>query len=215
VGDWRKQGSKQEAWTFSKGSHGRRVKTLRFSKETSRMLYAYLNAERSTFDTSHRRLISLDDTSPLFLSSRGQPYGYDAFKWHWYKLCNALKIDLNIHALRHWYVTQEIRLICEQAKEPGDIVRGKEDLVRYMAWRSPDTLKSYEHYFDEIRHANTQDQLHAKWYEEDQSYERVHGEDLPPLASIEAPTKPVAIDTSSSSEDGWNSLLELGGMINA
>ena len=78
------------------------------------MLHAYVNTERYRFDQSRRRLDALDDAEPLFLSSRGNPYGYDTFKKQWYKLCNVLNIDLNIHALRHWYVTQEIRLICER-----------------------------------------------------------------------------------------------------
>jgi integrase len=218
VGDWRKRGAKQEAWTFSKGSHGRRVKVIRFGKETVKMLQVYMNTERINFDPHHRRLDRLDDADPLFLSSRGNPYDYDTFKKQWYKLCHALKIDLNIHALRHWYVTEEIRLMCESAKEPGDIVRGKEDLVRYMAWRSPDTLKSYEHYFDEIRHANIQDQLHAKWYEQDQRYEQACVENRaqvdPFPASISVPKKD-SDAKSLESDNGWSALLALGGAAHA
>jgi hypothetical protein len=81
------------------------------------MLHAYVNTERSHVDPTHRRLDALAAAEPLFLSSRGNAYDYDTFKKHWYKLCNVRKIDLNIHALRHWSVTQEIRLICESAKE--------------------------------------------------------------------------------------------------
>lgn len=182
------------------------------------MLQVYVNTERISFDPHHRRLDRLDDADPLFLSSRGNPYDYDTFKKHWYKLCHALKIDLNIHALRHWYVTEEIRLMCESAKEPGDIVRGKEDLMRYMAWRSPDTLKSYEHYFDEIRHANTQDQLHAKWYEQDQRYEQACVENRaqadPFPASVSVPKK--GRDAKSlESDKGGSALLALGGAAHA
>ncbi len=218
VGDWRKRGGKQEAWAFSKGSYGRRVKVIRFGKETSRMLHAYVNTERYRFDQSRRRLDALDDAEPLFLSSRGNPYGYDTFKKQWYKLCNVLNIDLNIHALRHWYVTQEIRLICERAKEPGDIVRGKEDLVRYMAWRSPETLQAYEHYFDDLRHADTQEQLYCKWYEEDLGYEQTCGEvsaeTIPFSSSSTVPTK--EHDTEAiESDNGWNTLLILGGPAHA
>jgi integrase len=218
VGDWRERGAKQEAWAFSKGSHGRRVKVIRFGKETVKMLHVYINTERISFDPHYRRLDRLTDADPLFLSSRSNPYDYDTFKKQWYKLCNALKIDLNIHALRHWYVTEEIRLMCESAKEPGDIVRGKEDLVRYMAWRSPDTLKSYEHYFDEIRHANTQDQLHAKWYEEDQRYEQACVENLAktdPFPALVAVPKKDCDAESLESDKGWSLLLALGGAAHA
>jgi integrase len=213
IGDWRKRGGKQEAWAFSKGSHGRRVKVVRWSAETSRMLLAYVNTERMAIDRQSRRLDALDDGEPLFLSRRGNPYDYDSFKKHWYKLCAVLQLDLNIHALRHWFVTQEIRLICETAKEPGDIERGKEDLVRYMAWRSPETLQCYEHYFDEIRHAELQDRLHTRWSEDNARYAREHTDvssarspfgstpSLPP-----GPTEPLM-----PTDQGWDSLLSLGG----
>ena len=73
VGDWRKRGGKQEAWALSKGSHGRRVKVIRWSAETSRMLLAYVNTERLALDRQSRRLDRLDDADPLFLSRRGNP----------------------------------------------------------------------------------------------------------------------------------------------
>ena len=82
IGDWRKRGSKQEAWAFSKGSHGRRVKVVRWSAETSRMLLAYINTERMVIDRQSRRFDALDDGDPLFLSRRGNPYDYDGFKKH-------------------------------------------------------------------------------------------------------------------------------------
>jgi integrase len=215
VGDWRKRGGKQEAWAFSKGSHGRRVKVIRWSAETSRMLLAYVNTERVAFDRKPRRLDALDDGEPLFLSRRGNPYDYDSFKKHWYKLCAVLQLDLNIHALRHWFVTQEMRLICEAAKEPGDIERGKEDLVRYMAWRSPETLQCYEHYFDEIRHAELQDRLHTRWAEDTARYGREHTD--VPSASMPfgvPPSRPPCPKDAPRME-GWDSLLSLGGYAHA
>lgn len=218
VGDWRPRGANQEAWTFSKGSHGRRVKIIRFSSTTARMLHTYVNTERIKFDRSHRRLDALDDASALFLSSRGNPYDYDSFKKHWYKLCAALGIDLNIHALRHWYVTQQIRLICETAQTPGEIERGKEDLVRYMAWRSAETLNTYEHYFDELRHFAIQDQLHTRWYENDLCYQtQATGANAQhPLHLLhEAPSRATATDAYEKdhlqANEGWGSLLALGG----
>ncbi len=218
IGDWRTRGANQEAWTFSKGSHGRRVKIIRFSSTTARMLHTYVNTERSKLDPSHRRLDALDDASALFLSSRGNPYDYDSFKKHWYKLCAVLEIDLNIHALRHWYVTQQIRLICETAKTPGEIERGKEDLVRYMAWRSTETLGAYEHYFDELRHFAIQDQLHARWYENDLCYQNQAAGDTahrPPHLPQEAPSQPTAADAYEKdhplANDDWGTLLALGG----
>lgn len=212
VSDWRRRGAKQEVWTFSKGSHGRRVKVLRFSLETAKLLHSYVNTERITHDPFRRRLDGLDDTNSLFLSSRGNPYDYDSFKKHWYRLCHILGIDLNIHALRHWFVTQEIRLICETAKTPGEIERGKEDLVRYMAWRSPDTLRAYQHYFDALHHAQIQDRLHAKWYDEDLRYEQAS---MPPVASFSIPASTDSSESQMPSSEGWDLLLALGGMTHA
>jgi integrase len=215
IGDWRKRGGKQEAWAFSKGSHGRRVKVIRWSAETSRMLLAYVNTERLALDRQSRRLEALDDGDPLFLSRRGNPYDYDSFKKHWYKLCAVLQLDLNIHALRHWFVTQEIRLICETAKEAGDIERGKEDLVRYMAWRSPETLQCYEHYFNEIRHADLQDRLHTRWAEDTARYAR----EATSLSSARTPFGPAPScppePKDPPREEGWGSLLQLGGYAHA
>ena len=215
VGDWRKRGGKQEAWTFSKGSHRRRVKVIRWSAETSKMLLAYVNTERMTIDRQCRRLDALDDGDPLFLSRRGNPYDYDSFKKHWYRLCAVLQLDLNIHALRHWFVTQEIRLICETAKDPGDIERGKEDLVRYMAWRSPETLQCYEHYFDEIRHAELQDRLHTRWSEDTAKYTRERADGFSACTSFGATPSLPPGQSSPPIQDGWDALLQLGGYAHA
>jgi hypothetical protein len=215
IGDWRKRGSKQEAWAFSKGSHGRRVKVIRWSSETTKMLLAYVNTERLEISGQSRRLDALDDGDPLFLSRRGNPYDYDSFKKHWYKLCAVLQLDLNIHALRHWFVTQEIRLICETAKEPGDIERGKEDLVRYMAWRSPETLQCYEHYFDEIRHAELQDRLHTRWAEDNARYVQDATDITSARTSFSRTPSCPPGPKDLPREEEWGTLLELGGYAHA
>src|SRR5258708_859278 len=63
-----------------------------------------------------------------------------------------------------------MRLIHETADSPGEVERRKEEMVRYMAWRSPDTLKAYEHYFQAIHHAQMQDVLHQRLDEKLKSY---------------------------------------------
>jgi integrase len=162
VGDWSKRGGKQEATACNKGSHGRRVKIIRFSMETAKLLYCYVNEERVRVDPLHRTFAQLGDHEPLFLSARRKPYGYDAFVPHWERLCRTIGIDLNVHGLRHWYVCQMMRLIHGVAGTPGEVERRKEEMVPYMARRSPDTLKAYEHYFQAIHHAQMQDILHQQ-----------------------------------------------------
>ena len=46
VGDYRSKKSHQEALTFNKGSHGRKVKFLRFSKDTVKRLFKYISSEQ-------------------------------------------------------------------------------------------------------------------------------------------------------------------------
>ena len=208
VGDWRKRGGKQEATACNKGSHGRRVKIIRFSMETAKLLHCYANEDRVRVDPYHRTLAQLSDHEPLFLSARRKPYGYDAFIPHWERLCRTIDIDLNIHGLRHWYVCQMMRLIHEIAQTPGEVERRKEEMVRYMAWRSPDTLKAYEHYFQAIHHAQMQDALHQQLDKKLKDYIEVarRRKRLPKEGHEPAPGR-----QASDQEVGWGSLLHFGG----
>lgn len=210
VGDWRKRGGKQEAMACNKGSHGRRVKVIRFSMETSKLLWSYVDEERVRFDSQHRLFAQLRDDDPLFLSSRKKPYGYDAFIPHWERLCRTIGIDLNIHGLRHWYVCQMMRLIHEMAETPGDVERRKEEVVRYMAWRSPDTLKAYEHYFQTIHHAHIQDALHQQLDQKLKSYTKQAQRRRPPMRKKDT-TFAVQEAQASTQEVGWGELLMFGG----
>jgi integrase len=205
IGDWRKRGCNQEALTFSKGSRGRRVKVVRFSSETAKMLRHYVNGDRKRLDRDSRDLELLEDHDSLFLSKRGRPYSYEAFKPHWYALCQVARIDLNIHGLRHWFTTQSIREIVANAIGPEAITRGKEALVRYMAWRSPGTLEAYEHFFQASDHAHIQEQLFLRLYERDKQY-------LETALKSSASASPDTNKAEKKQEDqGWDVLLALGG----
>lgn len=208
VGDWRKRGGKQEAAACNKGSHGRRVKIIRFSMETAKLLHCYVNEERVRVDPLHRTFDQLGDHEPLFLSARRKPYGYDAFIPHWERLCRTIGIDLNVHGLRHWYVCQMMRLIHEVAGTPGEVERRKEEMVRYMAWRSPDTLKAYEHYFQAIHHAQMQDILHQQLDKKLKDYVELarRKKDLP-----KEKRPPSLAGSTREPEVGWGDLLNFGG----
>jgi integrase len=210
VGDWRERGGNQEARACSKGSRGRRVKVIRFSDVTARMLREYINTDRATFDAGQRRLELLEHHDKLFLSQRGKPYTYEAFKPHWYRLCAVLGLDMGIHALRHWYTTQAMRVIAETAKTSAELELRKEELVRYMAWRSPDTLRAYEHYFKGVQHYAIQDQIHRRLADDAAVYTQTNGNHV-----LEASSKrqlSVSENAHSQSDsDGWSILLALGG----
>ncbi|MBO0790285.1 MAG: hypothetical protein J2P36_04975, partial [Ktedonobacteraceae bacterium] len=49
-GDWIARGLLQEANAFSKGSHRKRVKFLRFSSDTGKLLRRYFDEERRLHD---------------------------------------------------------------------------------------------------------------------------------------------------------------------
>ncbi len=209
VGDWRKRGAGREAAACNKGSHGRRVKVIRFSAETSKLLHGYVNEDRRRFDPFSRTLAQLSDQEPLFLSARRKPYGYDAFIPHWERLCKVIGVDLNVHGLRHWHVSQMLQLIHDVAETPGEIERRKEEMVRYMAWRSPDTLKAYEHYFQAIHHAQMQEVLHRQLDEELEEYIQQAQQQKKPRSQSK---KAIATDTPVNVQEvGWGSLLPFGG----
>jgi len=208
VGDWRKRGGKQEVTACNKGSHGRRVKIVRFSMETAKILLSYVNEDRVRFDLHHRTLAQLSDDEPLFLSARRKPYGYDAFLPHWERLCRTIGVNLNIHGLRHWHVCQMMRLIHEIAETPGEVERRKEEMVRYMAWRSPETLKAYEHYFQAIHHAQMRDVLHQQLDKKLKDY--IEGARRKKHLS-KGGHEPALVKSVSDQEIGWGSLLSFGG----
>ncbi len=210
VGDWRSRGGNQEARACSKGSRGRRVKVIRFSDVTARMLREYLNTDRSALDPGQRRLELLSNHDWLFLSQRGKPYTYEAFKPHWYRLCAVVGLDLGIHALRHWYTTQAMRVIAETAKTSAELELRKEELVRYMAWRSPDTLRAYEHYFKGVQHYAIQDQIHRRLADDVAVYTQTDGKLLLEASPARQPSGSENAILQSDS-DGWSTLLALGG----
>ena len=221
VGDWRELGCNQEVRACSKGSRGRRVKRLRFSSTTARMLRQYLNTDRVAVDLKQRRFDQLSDGDPMFLSQRQKPYGYEAFKPHWKKLCQTVNITLNIHAMRHWYITMSMRIIATEAKSSAEIVLRKEELVRYMAWRSPETLKTYENYFKSIGHYAVQNQVHESLAKD----VKVYLESQSNAAQMKKQPENIASRTNLSDDcivarrtmetpqpRGWEKLLALGGV---
>src|SRR5437667_7149503 len=97
-----------------------------------------------------------------------------------------------------------MRLIHEIAATPGEVERRKEEMVRYMAWRSPDTLQAYEHYFQAIHHAQMQDVLHQQLDKKLKDYVELapRKKRLPKEEHSPAPARSV-----SDQAVGWGSLL--------
>src|SRR5262249_15897849 len=122
LGDWVARGILQETQAFSKGSHGKRVKFLRFSAATAKLLRRYCDTERREIDLHH---YALDDylqaarsekldlyQAPLFLSRHKTPLAPKTFRDHyWNPACRAAGIEADVHQARHWYITQIVRKI--------------------------------------------------------------------------------------------------------
>lgn len=175
LGDWNRRGLKDTAWARNKGSRKRRAKYVRFSEQTVKLLKKYFDTERKEADAHHytlddylrlaeQRQVDLD-AIPLFLSLRGTPWSVASFRAHyWKKACAAAKLDADIHQCRHWYVTQSLITIHEQARKGETTVeRGKEELIAYMHWRAGEkTLKAYNHFFQPANHATVQDRVFKK-----------------------------------------------------
>ncbi len=127
LSDWAALGMKNQAKAFSKGSAGRRVKTISFAEETVILLRRYFDEERIQFDpegysldvylelAAHRKC----DLSriPLFLSCQGTQLTPKVYREHyWNRACQAAGIEADVHQARHWHVTRCVRDIYETAK---------------------------------------------------------------------------------------------------
>jgi integrase len=174
LGDWAARGLLQEAQAFSKGSHGRRVKFIRFSAATAKLLRRCFDTQRRQLDHNHYALDEYLHPAqghsvnphhvPLFLCRRGTQLTPKAFREGcWNSACRAAGIEADIHQARHWYVTQVIRSIYETSQTQSEIDRRLRELIGYMGWKSGwETLQAYQHYFDPQRHAEIQDRLHQR-----------------------------------------------------
>jgi site-specific recombinase XerD len=170
VGDYRSRKSFQEADTFSKGSHGKRVKFLRFSKDTVKLLMRYINSERKQHDELKRHFVTLPNEAPIFLTELGTPFSYEAWYYHWDKAMKECDIKLNPHKTRHWFITSRLREVYNTSKTEAEIKQKKNELIKYIKWKDEETIKVYEHYFDEESHRKAHDGMLENMAEKEREY---------------------------------------------
>ncbi|MGE7869142.1 tyrosine-type recombinase/integrase [Bacillus paramycoides] len=170
IGDYRARKSFEEVSTFNKGSHGLRVKVLRFNKDTTKLLFQYINQERKKIDPLERDFNSLPNNAPMFLSERGTPFLYRTWYPHWDKAIKMMDMRLNPHKARHWFVTTRVREIYNISKTEAEIEQRKDELIKYMGWKQKDTMDVYEHHFDEERHRNFHDNMFEQIAEKEKEY---------------------------------------------
>lgn len=172
LGDWHSHGLRCEASAFSKGSDQRRVKTLRFSETTAKLLRRYFDHDRRVFDergwglTDYLRRSEPASwhTVPLFLTAQRMALSARTFRdLAWRPACRHAGMSANIHQARHWYVTQAMREIYHTVPAGTDRERAIDALIAYMRWRSGRaTLERYDHHFRQLQHADLQARLHAQ-----------------------------------------------------
>lgn len=181
LGDWASLGMKNKAKAFSKGSHGRRIKTISFAEDTVILLRRYFDEERIRFDPHGYSLDLYLELSachqvdlsiiPVFLSSQGTQLTAKAYREHyWNPACAAAGIEADVHQARHWHVTREARDIYETAKDAKEVEQRLRDLVDYMKWKSDQTLSAYQHYFEQQLYADMRDDFHQRMHAEVQQY---------------------------------------------
>lgn len=144
----------------NKGSHGRRVKTLVVSHQTATLCRRYfddvhhgrcaVDPERLTLrqlSVLARRSSAPLDQVHVYLTARGTPMTAKLFRDHyWTPALHAAGLDADPHLARHWFVTNALRHVERGARDEAALVRRKQELIQYMAWRSGEqTLRAYEH----------------------------------------------------------------------
>ncbi|MFZ7934802.1 tyrosine-type recombinase/integrase [Bacillus thuringiensis] len=170
IGDYRSRKSYQEANTFNKGSHGKRVKFLRFSKDTVKLLIKYINKERKKYDELQRSFDDLLNEEPIFLTELGTSFSYESWYYHWDKAMKECEIRLNPHKTRHWFVTSRLREIYNTSNTEAEIKQKKNELIKYIKWKDEETIKVYEHYFDEENHRKAHDGMLESMAEKEKEY---------------------------------------------
>lgn len=170
IGDYRARNSFQEAETFNKGSHSKRVKFIRFSKDTTKLLMRYINKERAKYDEFQRTFDELPNDAPVFLTAVGTPFTRQSWYYHWKKAMDKCEMKLNPHKTRHWFVTTSMREIYETSKTDAEITKRKNQLIQYMKWSNKDTIQVYEHYFDEGKHREIHNQMFENMKKSEEVY---------------------------------------------
>ena len=106
---------------------------------------------------------------------------------YWRPALRAGGLHAHPHQARHWFVTNALRSIERTASGEDDQRRRREELIRYMKWRSGDKmLLAYEHVDRETRFINTTlPAIHAEM----KRLERKAGDEDPGVRETNATSK--------------------------
>jgi len=200
VGDYRQRSDIHELAATNKGSFKRRIKFIRISPETLKLLIKYVNILRRQFASTQKKFNDLSNEEPLFLSARGTSYTYSAFYANWTSITKQAGIKLNPHKARHWFVTSMLRGIYELSETTAQIEDKKKQLVEYMKWRDPETLNVYEHYYDEQKFRELHEKLQENFTKREKEYLRSPQK----RQQLTKPVLPIELDLSTSNDkEDW------------
>ena len=92
---------------------------------------------------------------------------------HWKPALYRAGIDADPHIARHWFVTNALRNIESTAKDAAEIATRKEELIRYMRWRTGErTLNVYEHLRRDLRFSEQLAAIHKAMQRRERAFAR-------------------------------------------
>ncbi|MFC0562200.1 hypothetical protein ACFSUR_02475 [Halalkalibacter alkalisediminis] len=85
--------------------------------------------------------------------SIGNQQAHDAYKLH----------------LEQWFITSRLREIYNTSKTE-EVKQKKNELIKYIKWTDEETIKVYEHYFDEENHRKALDGMLENMAQQEKEY---------------------------------------------
>src|SRR6266567_7970282 len=107
-------------------------------------------------------------------------FSFNIIRICWYS-CSSVSFSMSTRIPVPPRICQVIYGNSLSAQTEAEIVLRKEELVRYMAWRSPETLKTYEKYFQGRQHYTIQDHVHQSLEEDVANYLKEQEEPPPSM----------------------------------
>lgn len=152
IGDWAKYGFRGEIDAPSKGSRGKRVKTLVLGRSARERLRLYVDGPRrqlsghtlSDLQAMAARDPRLVADMPLLLNLAGAAPNATVFRDdYWTPAARRLGLLDSPHYARHWFVTNAVAQI-EDVHGEGPLMDRELDLLcHYMHWRNGEMLYAY------------------------------------------------------------------------
>ncbi len=152
IGDWAKFGFRGEIDAPSKGSGGRRVKTLVLGRSALERLRLYMDGPRSQLSghtladlqAMAARDLRLVADMPLLLNLAGSAPNATVFRDdYWTPAARCLGLLDSPHYARHWFVTNAVAQIEAECGDGPLMDRELDLLCHYMHWRNGEMLYAY------------------------------------------------------------------------